>query len=261
MRCNVRIDRFARTGDALLFFYSYECFVGERLLLSMNSGAGFFSQEELEAAKGLPTAERNRLDTQKQHFEPLLRCAKTAFDETDLAHLSSGNLAGCFGETYRQDGLNPSLRLPPEGLRMIDRVTSVEPTGGSWGLGLVVGEKDLDPEQWYFNCHFKDDLCIPGTLLGEGCSQLLQFCLLHLGLQTSTIDARFQPIADHQMAGYSRGQITPTSGTVTYRLEVSKIGLTPRPYAIADIDIMFGGRVIASCTDVGIQLSEKDRIT
>jgi 3-hydroxymyristoyl/3-hydroxydecanoyl-(acyl carrier protein) dehydratase len=140
---------------------------------------------------------------------------------------------------------------------MIDRVTTVDPKGGSWGLGLVVAEKSLNPAAWYFNCHFKNDLCLPGTLVGEGCIQLLQFYTLHQGLQTRTLDARFQPVPGIEMAGYSRGQIKPTSDVLTYRLEVTDIGLSPEPFATANADVIFAGKIVARCQNLGVRLSEK----
>jgi 3-hydroxymyristoyl/3-hydroxydecanoyl-(acyl carrier protein) dehydratase len=276
LRCNVTIDSFARSGDTQIFFYTYECFVRDRILLKMKGIAGFFTDEALEKAKGIsptfapPSGGSGGAGAQAKYFESPLTCHKLAFDEVDLTRLSEGDIAACFGQQYQQNGRNRSLRLPPSAVRMIDRVTSVDPRGGARGLGLVYGEKTLDPGAWYFNCHFKDDLCIPGTLVGEGCVQLLQFYLLFLGLQTHTTDARFQPKPDLKLAGHSRGQIRPTSGVLTYRLEVTDIGLFPQPYATANVDVIFvedvedvsgplrgAGKVVARCKNLGMQLSEK----
>ena len=63
---------------------------------------------------------------------------------------------------------------------MSDRIMSVEPHGGPYGLGYIVAEKDLAPDDWYFPCHFKDDPVMAGSLMAEGCVQLLQFFLLPL---------------------------------------------------------------------------------
>ena len=85
---------------------------------------------------------------------------------------------------------------------MVDRIVEVEPQGGAWGLGLIVSEKDLRPDDWYFPCHFKDDEVMAGSLVAEGCSQLLQFYLLYLGMQTKMDDARFQPLKNFGTGGY-----------------------------------------------------------
>ncbi|MBV9389117.1 MAG: PfaB family protein [Chroococcidiopsidaceae cyanobacterium CP_BM_ER_R8_30] len=260
LRCHVRINSFARGGNTLLFFFSYECFVGNRMFLKATSGAGFFSDEVLKKGQGVSlTAQekKERSKVQKKHFEPLLLCYKSAFNDENLKQLSLGNIAACFGDNYDQKGKNPSLRLPSQAIRMIDRVISVDPRGGCWGLGLVVAEKTLDPKQWYFNCHFKDDLVLPGTIINEGCVQTLLFYLLYLGLQTCTTNAKFQPIPRLTQSGRSRGQITPVSAILTYRLEVTEIGLEPKPFAKAEVAVIFDDKIISLIKNLGIQLSEK----
>jgi hypothetical protein len=45
-------------------------------------------------------------------------------------------------------------------------------------------------------------------------------------------------------------------GTVHYRLTVTDVGLSPRPFAIGDIDVMFNGKIVARCKQLGLQLLE-----
>ncbi|HIA12572.1 MAG TPA: hypothetical protein EYN69_10955, partial [Flavobacteriales bacterium] len=47
---------------------------------------------------------------------------------------------------YYPDGKNSSLRLPPEGILMLDRITLVDKRGGSSGLGFIEAEQDLHPD-------------------------------------------------------------------------------------------------------------------
>ena len=44
---------------------------------------------------------------------------------------------------------------------------------------------------------------------------------------------------------------------MTYHVEVKEIGLKPHPYAIADIDILVGDRIVVDFRDLGVQLAEK----
>jgi PfaB family protein len=260
LRCKVNIKSFSKSGDTLLFFFTYECFVGERMIMKMESGGGFFSDEVLKKGQGIILSEREkqeRLKIQKQDFEPLLVCEKSAFNEEDLFHISTGNIAACFGDNYYQNGKNFTFRLPPLPMCMIDRITSFDPKGGAWGLGFLVAEKTLDPEHWYFNCHFKDDFCLPGTLIGDGCTQLLGVYMLYLGLQTRTDNAWAQPIPHIPQIGRYRGQIKPTSATLTFQLEVTKIGLEPQPFVSADAYVLFEGRTIAMIKNVSLRLVEK----
>ena len=93
--------------------------------------------------------------------------------------------------------------------------------------------------------------------MAEGCVQLLQFYLLHLGLQVKTTDASFRPIKDLANKVRCRGQVVPTDTLLEYRMEVTEIGLEPTPYAKANVDILLNGKVIVDFTDVGVELEEK----
>lgn len=275
LRYDISINSYARSGDNLLFFFSYDCwaspgsstgFVGDltgksRMVLKMRGGcAGFFSDEDLARGKGIiltdaEIAARGR--TLTQHFDALLTCARTTFDRAELLALSAGDLLTCFGPQYAQPGRNSSLRLPGGQMLMIDRVTEIQPSGGPWGLGCVTAEHDLAPENWYFPCHFKGDQVMAGSLMADGCVQLMQFYLTYLGLHTLTIDARFQPIPDLPQVVRCRGQVTPCHGRLIYRMEITQIGLTPQPYAKANVDIILNGKVIVNFKDLGLQLVEK----
>lgn len=261
LRYDISIDSFAKNGGSLLFFFSYNCFVGDTMVLKMRGGcAGFFTQEELAGGKGIITTEKEMAEKaalQKQYFEPLLRCDRTRFDWADITGLSRGNIASVLGPQYEQHGLNPSLRLPPEGILMLDRIVEVDPHGGAWGLGLIVTEKDLEPDDWYFPCHFSDDQVMAGSLVAEGCSQMLQFYLLYLGFQTQTRDARFQPVKGLPQVVRTRKQITACSSKLIYRMEITEIGLEPQPFAKANVDIIFEGRVVVDFKNLGLQLTEK----
>ncbi|ACL02758.1 Beta-hydroxyacyl-(acyl-carrier-protein) dehydratase FabA/FabZ [Desulfatibacillum aliphaticivorans] len=262
LRYDISINSFARNGGNLLFFFSYECFVDDRLVLTMDGGcAGFFSDEELAAGKGIirtqaEQEERNNIIPVK--FNPLLDCGRRSFSKEDLLHIIEGRPAACFGPDYDQQGANPSLKFAAQQMLMVDRVESVDPQGGPWGLGKVIAHKDLRPAHWYFPCHFKDDEVMAGSLMAEGCVQLLQFFTLFLGLQTKTRDARFQPIIGLPQKVRCRGQVAPEDSLLTYRMEVKEIGLAPEPYAVADVDILLGDKVVVDFKDLGVRLSEKD---
>ncbi|RKZ66365.1 MAG: 3-hydroxyacyl-[acyl-carrier-protein] dehydratase FabA [Candidatus Parabeggiatoa sp. nov. 3] len=263
LRYDISINSFVRHGNNLLFFFSYDCFVGDKMVLTMDGGcAGFFTDDELDKGKGVVYSKKElteRDQIQKQQFEPLLICQKSSFYQKDMIHLTDGNIAACFGEHYWQAGLNPSLRVPPKEILMIDQVTSVDFNGGAYGFGLIIGAKILEPEHWYFPCHFKDDQVMAGSLMAEGCGQLLQFYLLYLGFQTCTTDARFQPIPNLRQVVRCRGQVTPISATLIYRLEITELGLSPKPYAKGDVEIILNGKIVVHFKDVGVQLSEKNQ--
>ncbi|GAB4009943.1 hypothetical protein GCM10028808_19740 [Spirosoma migulaei] len=263
LRYDISIDRFVRNGNNLLFFFHYRCYVEDRLVLKMDGGcAGFFSNEDLALGQGVvfsPQELSQRANRPRQHFTPLLDCAKSSFSTDDLLALVRGDLVSCFGDSYFPNGRNPSLRLPPNEIRMLDRITHVDRQGGSAGLGFIEAEKDLQPDDWYFPCHFRDDEVLAGSLQAEGGGQLLRFYLLLLGMQRLTKDARFQPILDLPQKVRCRKEVPAKAGKLIYQLEVKEIGLVPEPYVIADLTILYEGQVAVFFENLGLRLQEKDQ--
>ena len=222
--------------------------------------AGFFTDEELAQPRGVVDTRgylAARAAAEPRRFEPPLSCDRRNFDADDLQRLGEGDLASVFGAAHDPRGRNSSLRLPHGPMRMIDRVVSVTPDGGAWGLGTIEAEKDLAPDDWYFPCHFQGDQVLAGSLMSDGCSQLLQVYLLFLGLHTRTSDARFQPVAGVAHHVVCRGQVTPEARRLTYRLEVTALEDGPRPSARANCDILVDGLVVVRFVDLALELAEK----
>ena len=54
LRYEIQITGHARQGAARIFFFQYDCFVGDRLAISVRNGqAGFFSDAELHGSTGV----------------------------------------------------------------------------------------------------------------------------------------------------------------------------------------------------------------
>ena len=262
LRYEISINSFAQHKNNLLFFFSYECFIGDKMILKMDNGcAGFFSDEELAVGKGvIRTNEEIELRSKvvKSSFTPILECQKTAFDKKDMYSLMDGDLASCYGNpAYDKQGKNPSLHFPLEKIMMLDRIISVDRKGGLWGLGQIEAEKELQPDEWYFTSHFRDDPVLAGSLMSEGCVQLLQFFMMYLGMHTQTVDARFQTMRNIPQPIRCRGQALPKDRLMTYRLEVTEIGLSPKPYARGNVDILIDGKIVVDFRDVCLELTEK----
>jgi 3-hydroxymyristoyl/3-hydroxydecanoyl-(acyl carrier protein) dehydratase len=264
LRYDISINSFVKNGDNLLFFFSYLCYVQDRLVLKMDGGcAGFFADDQLVDGAGVVYTKSEieaRQNAERKYFTPLLNTHKTSFSKQDLQHLIDGDIEKCFDDiSYFQNGRNPSLRIPPEKILMLDRITSVDITGGSYGLGYIIAEKDLHPDDWYFPCHFRDDEVLAGSLQAEGGGNLLRFFMLMLGLQRLTKDARFQPIFGLGQKVRCRKQVTPTADTkLIYKLDIKEIGLFPDPYVIGDLEIISDGIITVHFENLGLQLREKN---
>ncbi|MER6349238.1 beta-ketoacyl synthase N-terminal-like domain-containing protein [Streptomyces sp. NPDC001532] len=260
LRYDIWIDQFVRQGDTLLFFFHYDCYAdGELILKLTNACAGFFTDEELESSPGLVQGRAvPKPPTERTGFKPLARTDRTALTTADLDALADGRIADVFGAGHRQPpGSNPSLRLPDGRLRMADEVTVLDRTGGPHGLGRIEAVKRLDPDGWYFTSHFPDDPVLAGSLVAEGAVQLLEVYALSLGLHLTLPDARFQPVPGLTTEVKVRGQITPRTERIEYRIDITELTLLPRPALVADVVVLRDGTPSISVTGLGIRLREK----
>ena len=268
LRYEIHIDSYARNGEQLLFFFHYDCYVGDKKVLIMRNGcAGFFTDEELADGKGVILNDKDKAELAnavKTDFTPLItnidaaKQAKQHFDYNDMMKLVDGDVAGCFGEEYNQQGRNPSLKFSSKKFLMIERITKIDAKGGHWGLGLLEGQKDLDPQHWYFPCHFKGDQVMAGSLMSEGCGQMAMFLMLKLGMHANVNNARFQPMPGESQTVRCRGQVIPQHNTLTYRMEVTEMGMKPFPFLKANIEIILDGKAVVDFKNLSVMITEQD---
>lgn len=262
LRYDISINRFVTQGDTTLFFFSYLCYADGELILELkDASAGFFSQAELDTPLGVVVTAKEkaaRAALTKAWFKPLARTGKDHLTAADLELLAQGRPGEVFGPEHAQDeGLNPALRLPDARLRMIDELR-IDRTGGPRGLGALTATKQLQPDAWYFECHFPDDPVLAGSMVAEGAVQALQTYLLHQGMHLVLPDARFQTVVGLQTEVQVRGQITPQHREIRYEIEVMELTLLPRPSVIADVLVYLGDKPVIRMRNFGIQIREKE---
>ncbi|KQV19129.1 MULTISPECIES: type I polyketide synthase [unclassified Kitasatospora] len=262
LRYDISINRFVTQGETTLFFFSYLCYADGELILELkDASAGFFSQAELDTPLGVVTTAKQkaaRAALTKGSFKPLADTDRNHLTAEHLELLAQGRPGEVFGPHHAQDaGLNPALRLPVAKLRMIDELT-IDRTGGPRGLGLLTASKQLEPNAWYFECHFPDDPVLAGSMVAEGAVQALQSYLLHQGMHLVLPDARFQTIIGLQTEVQVRGQITPQHTEIRYEIEVMELTLLPRPSVIADVLVYLGDKPVIRMHNFGIQIREKE---
>ena len=66
-----------------------------------------------------------------------------------------------------------TAKLPKGNMLMIDRIIDINSDGGEHGKGSITAELDIDPDLWFFGCHFEGDPVMPGCL---GLDALWQLC-------------------------------------------------------------------------------------
>jgi PfaB family protein len=253
----IQIRSFARHQDTLLFFAEFEGKADGRTFLEIpDSCAGFFTDEELKQGQGL---KENQKSTPQQFPACIdLRniSEKRQFSEYDLTALQLGDLCACFGPQYAPLARNnPSLRLPPGPMRMVDRILSVSPPISQSRSGAqLTAEKQLHPNDWYLRCHFKDSPVFAGPCMLEACQQLLQFYALFLRLPGAVSQARFAPFPAKETRVRFRSQVAAESSIFTIKMHVVDFGFVPRPYVLADFDLIHHEVAVGRIENFGVWL-------
>ncbi len=256
---DIRIDRFVRQGESYLFFFSFEGSIAGQPLITMRNGcAGFFTYAEIEGSGGILEAGNLPRDPRPfpADWAPLTSFEKReSYSDEQVEALRRGDLAGCFGPAFAHLGLRDPARLPGPPMNLLHRVLEVDPGGGRFGLGRVVAEADIQPDNWFLTCHFVDDMVMPGTLMYECCAHTLRFFLLRLGWVAETEEVAYEPICGIPAVLRCRGPVTASTRKVIYEVEISEIGYRPEPYVLADALMYADGKPIVRFTGMSMQLT------
>ena len=130
---------------------------------------------------------------------------------------------------------------------MFDRITSITKDGGSYGKGQIQAELDINPELWFFGCHFIDDPVMPGCL---GLDALWQLCGFFLSWSGCKGKGRALGAGNVKFTG----QILPTAKKVTYTLDMKRVIVRRLSMVIADGSVSVDGRVIYTAEDLKVGL-------
>ncbi len=256
---DIHIERFFRQGDTWLFRFFFEATVGGQPLLSMRDGcAGFFSQQELDAGKGIvrPAVDlRPTAGIRPADWQDLVPMAREGFDASQLDRLRQGDLAGCFGPTFAGLPVTRPLTIPGGRMRLVHRVIEIDPDGGRCGIGIIRAEADIHPDDWFITCHFVDDRVMPGTLMYECCMHTLRVYLLRLGWVAESAGSVWEPVPGVASKLCCRGQVLETTRVVTYEVTIREIGYRPEPYVICDALMYADGKPIVEITSMSARLT------
>jgi 3-hydroxymyristoyl/3-hydroxydecanoyl-(acyl carrier protein) dehydratase len=259
IRYEIEIDKFIRQGDTYLFLFHFSGFIGDMPLITMTDGcAGFFTEEEVKNSGGIILTEddvRPAPGKKPSSWKDLVPLNQESYDDISIQALRDGNLAGCFGNIFKDITLAGSLRLPGGRMKLIDRILTIEPDGGRFGMGQIRAEADIRPDDWFLTCHFVDDMVMPGTLMYECCAHTLRIFLQRLGWVTEKSGVYYEPVANVKSTLKCRGPVTPDTKKVIYEIDIKEIGYKPEPFAIADAHMYADGHRIVYFQDMSIQMS------
>jgi len=164
-------------------------------------------------------------------------CSKSSkFTQSQILAMSEG---GFFGEGNAQ--------LPNAAMLMIDQISHITNTGGQFGKGQLDASLNINPEHWFFSCHFKGDPVMPGCLGLDALWQLLGVFLGWCGLPGK---GRALGVGKVKFSG----QIYPDAGAIQYRLHIKRVFSKPMVMGIADGVVIHNGNVIYQASDLKVGL-------
>ena len=252
----IHIDEHARQGEVRIFFFHYDCIIDGEVRLSMRNGqAGFFSDEELANSEGVLWSPGDLESPTEPPVQPPRTPNLRRFDKTKLKAFADGRVRECFGEGFERAATHTSTPAFQLGeMLFLDEVQDFDPRGGPHGRGYLRAVQHISPDTWFFDGHFKNDPCMPGTLMLEGCTQAMSFYLAGLGYTLERDGWRFEPAVEQPCAMRCRGQVTPRSKEVVYELFVRHIEDSPQPTLYADLLCTVDGLKAFHCERLALRL-------
>jgi 3-hydroxymyristoyl/3-hydroxydecanoyl-(acyl carrier protein) dehydratase len=221
MRTALKIDRFLQNGSTILVFFTFETYNGDELIAVTETTGGFFTREQLASNKGIISPKQALSKPEPQEFPHFSDLTATTYDQEQVAAFYNGNYEACFGKI--QTPLLRETYYLPHDVKMIDRVTSIDYSGGMYRRGIICGEKQITPDMWPFKAHFKNDPVFPAIIMTDGVSQLGMFLFAHAGLLSRFERTTVTAIHGNTINSKFRGQARQGYSTLRYEVHVKKV--------------------------------------
>ncbi len=161
---------------------------------------------------------------------------QSSFTREELLQCGHGEM---FGEG--------NARLPVGNMLMMDRVVHINDADGIHGKGSIVAELDINPELWFFDCHFPSDPVMPGCLGLDAMWQLVGF---YLGWVGGKGKGRALGAGEVKFTG----QVLPTAKKVTYRIDLKRVINRRLVMGVADARMEVDGKEIYVAKDLKVGL-------
>ncbi len=237
LRYEIHIYQHAEHDGVRIFFFRYDCYVGHELRMTVREGqAGFFTERDLTGTEGLPW-EATQMPAEDGPLDPpAVSAVGRQFGADEVRAFAEGHPADCFaaGWTAARSHVR-TPRISPGRMLRFDTVTDLDPTGGPLRRGYLRAEAAVTPDDWFFDGHFQNDPCMPGTLMFEGGLQAMAFYLAALGFTLDRDGWRFEPVPGEPCRVRCRRQVSPSSRKIVYEVFVSGLSADPCPTLCADV--------------------------
>ncbi|HAW14435.1 MAG TPA: bifunctional 3-hydroxydecanoyl-ACP dehydratase/trans-2-decenoyl-ACP isomerase, partial [Cellvibrionales bacterium] len=122
---------------------------------------------------------------------------------------------------------------------------------GEHGKGSIIAELDINPDLWFFDCHFPGDPVMPGCLGLDAMWQLVGF---FLGWKGNPGKGRALGAGEIKFTG----QVTPDAKLVSYHLDLKRVIERKLVMGIADGYMKVDGEVIYTAKDLRVGLFKQE---
>lgn len=161
---------------------------------------------------------------------------KSSYTYEELLECGHGNLFG-----------PGNARLPLPNMLMMDRITHISAGGGEHGKGKIIAELDINPDLWFFDCHFEGDPVMPGCLGLDAMWQLVGF---FLGWKGNPGRGRALGAGEVKFSG----QVLPSAKLVRYEIQMSRVIERKLVMGIADASLKVDDREIYTAKGLRVGL-------
>ena len=144
-----------------------------------------------------------------------------------------------------------NAQLPSPPMLMFDRIVEINSTGGEHGKGYIEAELDINPDLWFFACHFIGDPVMPGCLGLDAMWQLVGF---FLGWSGAPGRGRAVGCGEVRYGG----EVTPDIRKVTYKIEMKRVILRRLVMGIGDGVLLADGKPIYEAKDLRVGLFKSE---
>jgi 3-hydroxyacyl-[acyl-carrier protein] dehydratase/trans-2-decenoyl-[acyl-carrier protein] isomerase len=145
-----------------------------------------------------------------------------------------------------------NAKLPIDNMLMVDRIVEITNDGGDFGKGRMVAELDINPDMWFFDCHFPDDPVMPGCLGLDAMWQLVGFFLAWRG---NTGKGRALGSGKVKFTG----EILPHAKKVVYDISMTRVIERKLVMGIANGTVAVDGNVIYKAEGLKVGLFSPDQ--
>jgi len=140
-----------------------------------------------------------------------------------------------------------NAQLPTPNMLMMDRIVRIADFGGTNDKGEILAELDINPNLWFFSCHFPGDPVMPGCLGLDAMWQLVGFFLGWIG---NPGHGRALGVGEVKFTG----QVLPTAKKVTYHIDMKRVISRKLVLGIGDGTMKVDGREIYTAKDLRVGL-------